>query len=208
MVFHSKKEKPNPAPGAARMRSRESAADIQGTAAGSGNNPLARRFQDSEEPDTMDLSGSAGLAQSTEGVSDEPTTRIMSGGEQESDAMSTDPLENPVAGFLAVIEGPGRGVVFTVAYGRNSIGSDTCQGIALNHGDTGISRENHCTVTFDLAGRKFYVQPGDGRQITYLDDEPLLAPALLKPGSHIRLSDTVLRFVALCGDDFSWESHG
>jgi hypothetical protein len=205
MVFHRKKEKPNTAAGTARMRGRDSARDTPGTAPGSVNNPLARRFQDADEPDTIDLSQPAGFPETAGNVPDEPTTRILAGEEPESGTSDVDALDDPVAGFLAVIGGPGRGVVSSIAYGMNSVGRDPSQRVSLNHGDPEISRENHCIVTFDSLARKFYIQPGDSRWLAYLDDEPVLAPTRLESGSHIRLGGTVLRFVALCGDDFSWE---
>jgi len=39
-----------------------------------------------------------------------------------------------------------------------------------------------------------------------MDNKPVLAPMELAGGSHFQLGDTVLRLVALCGDDFSWEN--
>jgi hypothetical protein len=205
MVFKRKKDKPKPAPGTARMRGRDNTPDTQGAASGSVNNPLARRFQDTDEPDTIDLSQPVEFPETADSVLDEPTTRILAGGESKLDPSADDSPDDPVAGFLAVIAGPGRGALSTISYGMNSLGRDSSQRVSLNHGDPEISRENHCTVTFDSLSRKFYIQPGDGRRLAYLDDEPVLAPIRLTSGSHIRLGSTVLRFVALCGDDFSWE---
>jgi hypothetical protein len=208
MVFHRKKDKPKPAPGTTRMRSRESVPDTDGATPGSINNPLARRFQDTDEPDTMDLSQPAGLTEAEDGEPDEPTTRIMAGEQPQSGSMAAESPKDPVAGFLAVIQGPGRGSVSTIVYGMNSLGRDPSQGVSLDHGDDEIARETHCTVTFDSLSRKFYIQPGDGHRLAYLDAEPVLTPTRLESGSHIRLGNTVLRFVALCGDDFSWETQG
>lgn len=205
MAFNRKKDKPNPAPGTVRMRGRDSAPDSPGSGSGSSSNPLARRFQDADEPDTIDLSQPAGFPENADSVVDEPTTRVMAAEKPDLASSASESLVDPVAGFLAVIDGPGRGAVSTIAYGRNSIGRDSSQGVSLNHGDPEISDRSHCIVTFDAHARKFYVQPGDGRWLTYLDEEPVLAPTPLESGNHIRLGGTVLRFVALCGDDFSWE---
>ena len=88
--------------------------------------------------------------------------------------------------------------------GNNSIGRDVSQAIALDHGDSRISRENHCTVTYDPVSRKFYLQPGAGKNLTYLESQPVLALTQLAAGNQIRVGDTELRFVPLCGKDFDW----
>ena len=89
-------------------------------------------------------------------------------------------------------------------YGRNSIGRDVSQAVALDYGDSRISRNNHCTVTYDPVTRKFYLQAGEGVNLTYLESQPVLAATQLTTGNHIRVGDTELRFIALCGKDFDW----
>ncbi|MCH8056608.1 MAG: FHA domain-containing protein [Proteobacteria bacterium] len=91
-----------------------------------------------------------------------------------------------------------------LGYGNNSIGRDVSQAIALDHGDSRISRENHCTVTYDPVNRKFYLQPGAGKNLTYLEGQLVLADTQLAAGNQIRVGDTELRFVPLCGKDFDW----
>ena len=132
------------------------------------------------------------------------TTRILSGDYGDAAPVENQALKNPVAGFLAVISGPGRGSVSMLHYGKNSIGRDVSQAIALDHGDSRISRENHCTVTYDPVARRFYLQHGEGNELTYLEGQPVLTPAQLAAGNQIRVGDTVLRFVPLCGKDFDW----
>jgi hypothetical protein len=41
--------------------------------------------------------------------------------------------------------------------------------------------------------------------MTYLDDSPLLAPAVLAGGERIRLGQTLLLFVPFCGEHFDWD---
>jgi len=204
MVFQRRKNKSRPADGTPRMRGRNTAADSPGKVSSSDNNPLARRFQADDEPDTIDLSPDAGFHEASDTEQVEATTQIMAGEEPQAEPADDEAPDDPVAGFLVVIEGPGRGAVYTLGFGMNSIGRLSSQRVSLNHSDHGISRENHCVVTFDAAAGKFYLQPGDGRKLTYLENEPVLAPTRLTTGNHIRLGNTVLRFVALCGDDFSW----
>ena len=116
-----------------------------------------------------------------------------------------DPMADPPVGWLVIIDGPGKGRVATLGMGVNSIGRDQTERVSLDYGDAMISRAHHGAITYDPRGRKFYVQPGAGTNLTYADDEPVLAPRELKPSMHLQMGNTVLRFVPLCGGDFSWD---
>ena len=116
-----------------------------------------------------------------------------------------DPMADPPVGWLIAVQGPGRGRVATLGIGANSIGRDSAERVPLDYGDQKISRRNHGVITYDPRGRKFYVQPGSGQNLTYVNDEPVLAPRELEPLTHVQMGDTVLRFVPLCGAGFSWD---
>ena len=120
-------------------------------------------------------------------------------------AAGGDPMADPPVGWLTVVRGPGRGRVATLGVGANSIGRDPGERVPLDYGDRKISRRSHGVVTYDPRGRKFYVQPGSGQSLTYVDDEPVLAPRELEPLAHVQMGDTLLRFVPLCGAGFSWD---
>jgi hypothetical protein len=199
MVFRRNKQKQAVSEAASAMRGRQ-AGD---SSAEPHRNPLARRFLDDDEPDTIDLEEPARFPGKSGDEPPESTTRLLAG---DDSVPGSDPLEDPVTGFLVVISGPGRGSVRNVGYGMNAIGRDDSQRVSLDFGDRRISRANHCVVTFDGRSAKFYIQPGEGRGLAYLDDQPVLAPTPLASGQRIQLGDTVLRFVALCDERFSWET--
>ena len=121
------------------------------------------------------------------------------------DQAADDPMDDPPVGWLVIIDGPGKGRVVTLGMGYNSIGRDQTARVSLDYGDAMISRTNHGAITYDPRSRKFYVQHGDGTNLTYANDEPVLAPRELEPSTHLQLGKTVLRFVPLCGVGFSWE---
>lgn len=125
-------------------------------------------------------------------------------GEEEA-AEAVGPMDDPPVGWLVVVEGPGKGSVATLGSGVNSIGRDRSERVTLDYGDTMISRSNHGSITYDPRGRKFYVQHGGGKNLTYVDEEPVLAPRELPALTQVQLGETVLRFVPLCGPEFSWE---
>lgn len=138
-----------------------------------------------------------------------PTTPLP-GGEDIGDpipspVIETDGLDDPVVGWLVIVGGPGKGKALQLGYGYNAIGRGETARVKLNFGDNQISRGGHTIVTYDSRGRKFYVQHGEGTNLTYLNDEPVLIPIELPPLSHISIGSTVLRFVPLCGDAFDWQ---
>ena len=118
---------------------------------------------------------------------------------------AADPMADPVTGWLVVIAGPGKGRVCRLGNGVNSLGRGEGARVRIDFGDDGISREGHAVLTYDPRGRKYYLQHGGGVNLTYLGDEPVLAPTPLTPMQDISIGATTLRFVPLCGPDFDWQ---
>ena len=113
-------------------------------------------------------------------------------------------MQDPPVGWLVVTDGPGKGEVVTIGYGQNSVGRSGAR-INLNFGDSEISRESHITVIYDPNARAFYVGPGTGKSLGYLNGSPILMPVAMNNSDELKLGATALRFVALCGEGFGWE---
>ena len=111
---------------------------------------------------------------------------------------------DPVAGWVVVVKGPGRGKFAAIYVGMNSVGRDTSQRVSLSFGDDSISREEHAFVTYDEEQRCFYLQHGGKSNLVRLGSRPVLSPTELKPYDLIRIGRTTLLFVPCCGPDFSW----
>ena len=126
-------------------------------------------------------------------------------GERPQPPVEADGMNDPVVGWLAIVEGPGKGKALQLGYGQNTIGRGETARVSLNFGDNQISRGGHAIVNYDPRGRKFTVQHGVGTNLTYLGDQPVLVPTELPAHSHISIGATVLRFVPLCGDAFDWQ---
>lgn len=116
-----------------------------------------------------------------------------------------DMKTDPVVGWLVVLKGPGRGAFKPIFAGMNSIGRDPGQRIAIDLGDDTISREEHAFITYDDEQRIFFVQHGGKSNLVRLNKAPVLTPSELKAADVIRIGKTSLRFVPLCGPDFSWD---
>lgn len=143
---------------------------------------------------------------------EEEKTRIIGGRRNkekaealEERAEESDSMEDPVAGWVVITAGPGKGRSLLLGYGTNTIGRGDDQRVRLDFGDDQISRENHALLTYDPKGRKFYVQHGGGTNLTYLGDDPVLAPTELPPRSFIQIGETTLCFIPFCGEGFDWQ---
>jgi hypothetical protein len=139
-------------------------------------------------------------------------TRLL--GFDSSIGMGTDPFEAGAAptaavvrfpvGWIVVVQGPGRGASFTLFNGVSAIGRGDDQPVKLDFGDTSISRTNHAVVAYDNEQRKFFLGHGGKANIVRLNGRPVLSTEELANNDIIRIGETTLRFLALCGADFDW----
>lgn len=116
----------------------------------------------------------------------------------------------PVTGWLAVVAGPGLGNSYVIGIGSNSVGRSSGNRIQIDHGDEHISRDSHCTITFDPRSGKYFLQSGSGVNLTYVGEamEAVLTPHELEPYNTFVIGDTTLCFVPLHCDKFPrryWE---
>ncbi len=111
----------------------------------------------------------------------------------------------PVVGWLVAVKGPSRGRDYRITSERNYIGRSETMDISIS-GDEMISRENHAIISFNPKNSTFHLLPGDSKRLTYLNEEEVLAPELLKSYDHIELGETLLVFVPFCGEPFQWKA--
>ncbi|MGR3515270.1 MAG: FHA domain-containing protein [Paracoccaceae bacterium] len=111
-------------------------------------------------------------------------------------------------GWIVVVSGPGRGASFSLHAGVSQIGRGEDQTVRLDFGDTSISRNNHAAVAFDQEQGKFFLGHGGKSNLVRLNGQPVLSTEEMVDGDEIRIGETSLKFVALCGDDFSWVDSG
>ena len=121
-----------------------------------------------------------------------------------------DAMDDPPVGWLVVVDGPGRGRVATLGMGINVIGGDRTVRMARPQdcGDLTVSRTDVGAISYYPGGRKFHVAPGLAEKRIHIDGEPLSAVREIAPSTEIQVGRTVLRFVALCGEEFCWDGEG
>ena len=112
------------------------------------------------------------------------------------------------AGWIVVIDGPGRGSSFALHIGVSQIGRGEEQAIRLDFGDSSISRNNHAAVAYDDEQGKFFLGHGGKSNLVRLNGMPVLSTEELSNGDEIRIGETTLKFVSLCGENFTWAASG
>lgn len=133
---------------------------------------------------------------------DEERTRVL----KAPTAQAPGDLSRAPVGWVVVVAGPGLGTAFPLSYGSNRLGRGQDVDVALNFGDESISRGPHCRVVYDVKGRTFYLQPGEGTGLTYMNGGPVLAPTQIQSEAEFEIGHTTLRFVPLCGAGFDWQA--
>ena len=120
---------------------------------------------------------------------------------------TSGPAMFPV-GWILVVKGPGRGASYPLFAGASKIGRGEDQAIRLDFGDYSISRDNHAAVAYDDESHRFFLGHGGKANLVRLNNTPVLSTETLTDGDEIRIGETTLRFVALCGPEFSWDETG
>ena len=109
----------------------------------------------------------------------------------------------PVVGWLVCVEGPEVGKDYRL-YGRiNTIGRAEGNDVVLAQEHT-VSQKNHVRLAYDAKHNNYQLIPGDGSNVTYLNDEPLYVPQRLNAYDVLEMGETKLIFVPLCNDRFRW----
>lgn len=130
-------------------------------------------------------------------------TRVVFGG---GSGEATDFGEvMPAVGWLVVINGKGRGQDLRIVPGMNHIGREKGE-ILLKFGDASISREKHARLAYDVDENMFLLAHLEGRNLTKVNGKTIMDTYELNAYDHIRMGETEMIFVPLCGENFSWNT--
>ena len=110
----------------------------------------------------------------------------------------------PVVGWLTCIKGKHFGKSFSLHSGRNYIGRDRTNDVVLEY-DLSVSRSRHAAVVYDPRGKCFIAQPGESRELFYLNDRIQLSNMMLNAYDVLSIGNEDLLFVPMCGERFCWE---
>ena len=121
-----------------------------------------------------------------------------------SQKITTPVLKEPVVGWLVCTSGKYFGQSFQLKSGRNFIGRSAQMDVCLE-GENSVSRERHAIILYEPRERMFIAQPGDSRELFYINDEVVLDNAVLKPYDIISVGKVNMRIIPCCTKEFAWE---
>jgi hypothetical protein len=125
----------------------------------------------------------------------------------EKDEVKESPaVEKLPIGWVAVINGPGRGNFFPLSDRVSQIGRAEGQAIQLGFGDDYISRESHAAILYAPDRREFELHDSGKANPVRLNNQKVTGAQILRSGDTIQVGTTTLRFLALCDADFAWET--
>ena len=128
------------------------------------------------------------------------TTKTTSDESKKSD---TSLQNEPPVGWLVCIAGKNIGEDYRIVAGKNSIGRTQENDISLSN-ETSVSREKHAWIIYEPRKREFFLKPGDGNGLVYINDDNVFDTTMLHNGDIVELGNVKLIFVALCGPSFNW----
>lgn len=111
----------------------------------------------------------------------------------------------PVVGWLVAVSGKHIGQDFKLKAGRNFIGRADDMDVALTD-DNSISRDRHAIILYEPKSNVFLVQPGEAKQLFYLNEKVVLEATKISAYDVISLGETNLLFIPCCSAKFNWES--
>lgn len=114
--------------------------------------------------------------------------------------------KEPLVGWLVGLNGEVFGEGFPLVTGRNYIGRGSDMDVVLR-GDPSVSRNKHAVIIYDPRSRQFLIQPGESKELFYMDEKLVLDTQVMNSGCELCIGETKLRFIAFCGEDFSWETN-
>ncbi len=112
----------------------------------------------------------------------------------------------PVVGWLVCVEGEHFGEDFKLKSGRNFIGRGSNMDVAIVK-DNSVSREKHAVIVYEPRNNIFIAQPGESKELCYLNESVVLNPEQLKQGDMILVGNTKLMFVPCCNAAFNWDMY-
>lgn len=112
----------------------------------------------------------------------------------------------PVVGWLVCVKGEYFGESFNLKTGRNLIGRSLKMDIPLAK-EPSVSRDRHAIITYEPKKRKFYIQPGEGNGLTYVNEDLLMVPLELKNYDKVQIGNSEFIFNAFCSELFTWDDY-
>lgn len=109
----------------------------------------------------------------------------------------------PVTGWLVCQSGEERGKDYRLHSGRNFVGRSNSMDVCLID-DKNISRDRHCSISYDPKGNAFYLV-AEGGNTVYLNGLLVEKAERLNTDDEIMIGNTRLLFVEYCKEGRTWD---
>ena len=111
-----------------------------------------------------------------------------------------------VVGWLVGVSGVYFGKSFEILPGRNSIGKSEKSAINIGK-DFQVIDECVAWLTFDPKKNIYYIQPGDGKGLVYINNELVLTARFLLTSDKVEIGGGEYIFVPLISESFKWNDY-
>jgi len=113
------------------------------------------------------------------------------------------PQKSPTVGWLVCLKGKFYGQDFRLKSGRNFIGRGANMDVCLA-GENTVSRDRHATIIHEPRQNIFMAQPGESRELFYVNGEVVLSSVQLKKNDVLQMGDVQLMLIPCCDSAFNW----
>ena len=107
---------------------------------------------------------------------------------------------DPVVGWLVCVKGVNKGRDYRLHSDLNKLGRAPNMDVCIED-DQAISRENHCQIAFSPRSKTYNIVPGDGRNISYLNNQDVLSAMRLQAYDRLDLGESSFIFIPF---EFDW----
>ena len=111
--------------------------------------------------------------------------------------------KNPVAGWMVCVKGKHYGEDFRLKSGRNFVGRNENMDICLS-GESTVSRDRHAILIYEPKQNVFLAQPGETKELIYLNGNVVLTPTVMKKNDVLQVGDVSLMLIPCCDDVYQW----
>lgn len=112
--------------------------------------------------------------------------------------------EAPVVGWLVCTKGKSFGRDYRLKSGRNFVGRSSQMDVCLA-GENTVSRDRHAIIIHEPRKNIFIAQPGESRELFYVNGDVVLSSVQIKKNDVIQLGDVSLMLIPCCDEAFSWD---
>ena len=112
--------------------------------------------------------------------------------------------KDPVVGWVVCVKGGLYGQDFRLKSGRNFVGRAENMDVCLR-GESTVSRDRHAILIYEPRQNLFLVQPGETKELIYLNGNVVLTPMVMKKNDVLQVGDVSLMLIPCCDDAFQWE---